>query len=320
MAPRTSRRATKAQAAVGLLATAVMSIRWWDLPAVEFLAMCQALWPVSASACVVTAAVLGVRRRGAWVLVLGPALALSLVGVGHDLWRGAPLVPDEPGKSITVAAINMKQAQGSPDDVAAVVKRHRVDVLVLLEVDEVAVADLRRRPELRELRYTSGRAWNSTVAGSVILSRLPQRERESDAGPASPGQLQQPRVVISGSDGRCVAVLGAHPLPPLPGLAGTWAREIKGLHLTESGERDRGCRTVVAGDFNATRDHPAFRAFLRGGVEAQKGWGTDASWPSASPVLSLDHVVTHGFAVSGRGRFTVQGSDHRGTWVRLVPR
>ncbi len=83
---------------------------------------------------------------------------------------------------------------------------------------------------------------------------------------------------------------------------------------------------VVAGDFNATMQHPRLRAFAKhaGLTEAHQavGRGLVTTWPlhrrAVPPFMRLDHVFTRGLAVAGAGEFSIPGSDHRGTVADLV--
>jgi endonuclease/exonuclease/phosphatase family metal-dependent hydrolase len=83
---------------------------------------------------------------------------------------------------------------------------------------------------------------------------------------------------------------------------------------------------VVAGDFNADRDHAAFRGLLDAGltdVHDALGRGLARTFPTGMPVLQLDHVLVRDGA---GGRLTplevrevrVPGSDHLGVLADLA--
>ena len=81
---------------------------------------------------------------------------------------------------------------------------------------------------------------------------------------------------------------------------------------------------IVAGDFNATRDHAPLRN-LGGCISAgeQAGIGGLATWPSSTGTTllgaTIDHVLVNGTAWEGKkGRVvTIPGTDHRAVVVQL---
>ena len=81
--------------------------------------------------------------------------------------------------------------------------------------------------------------------------------------------------------------------------------------------------TVVAGDFNATPDHAAFRDVLRRGyVDAaiQTGESLTRTWgrPGKDPWLTLDHVLaSRGCAVLACSVHVIPGSDHRAVYAEI---
>ena len=215
-------------------------------------------------------------------------------------------------EQISVLSINMKQSSGSTSDVAREAKLRGADVIVLLECDETAANDLVRQEGMAEYRFRSPASRKTTLAASVILSRVPLESSGGDIGLARPNDLQQPYVRLSLASGKSVVVVGVHPVPPLPALAGAWAAESTDVRAFAEKQERLGDRVILAGDFNATRDHPSFRKILEGRVEVSKSWGLAATWPSSTPLLSLDHIVARGFDCLERGSFRVQG-----LWVKL---
>ena len=81
---------------------------------------------------------------------------------------------------------------------------------------------------------------------------------------------------------------------------------------------------IVAGDFNATRDHAPLRN-LGGCISAgeQVGIGGLATWPSSTGTTllgaTIDHVLVDGTVWEGKkGRVvTIPGTDHRAVVVQL---
>jgi endonuclease/exonuclease/phosphatase family metal-dependent hydrolase len=78
---------------------------------------------------------------------------------------------------------------------------------------------------------------------------------------------------------------------------------------------------VVAGDFNATRDHGPFRELLAAGFADCADSGQNRSWPGftwptagrALPVMRLDHVLVSQTATMRMTRtIRVPRTDHHG--------
>ncbi len=153
--------------------------------------------------------------------------------------------------------------------------------------------------------------------GSVILSRHPLTPAKG-----IPATMGMPGAVAD-VDGQEIRLQLAHPMPPLPSDLGTWRKELSALRDYAAANIDRP--TVIAGDFNATQDHAAFRRILDTGFMdgARLTGDTRApSWPTlTTPVFGaqIDHVlVSRGFSAT-RTRFLDLGdTDHRTLVVDLT--
>ena len=81
----------------------------------------------------------------------------------------------------------------------------------------------------------------------------------------------------------------AHPMPPLPAHVDDWQRELRALRDYAAADKTRP--TILAGDFNASQDHAAFRRILDTGLRDGARLTGDArtpTWP-ARTVPSLRH-------------------------------
>ncbi|MEU9184782.1 endonuclease/exonuclease/phosphatase family protein [Streptomyces sp. NPDC048484] len=153
--------------------------------------------------------------------------------------------------------------------------------------------------------------------GSVILSRHPLKPAKG-----IPATMGMPGAVAD-VDGHEIRLQLAHPMPPLPSHLGAWRKELSALRDYAAANIDRP--TVVAGDFNASQDHAAFRRILDTGFMDGARLTGDArtpSWPSlTTPALGaqIDHVlVSRGFTAN-RTRFLDLGNtDHRALVVDLT--
>ena len=147
-------------------------------------------------------------------------------------------------------------------------------------------------------------------AGSGIYARFPL----SEGGPAMQlSFMAQPTAVVELPDGEAVELVCVHPSAPALRRDGAvrWRAELAAL------PPPGGLPRVLAGDFNATIDHAAFRDVLRLGyadVARQAGKGLTPTWgpPGKGAVVTLDHVlVDRSCAVLACSVHAIPGSDHR---------
>jgi endonuclease/exonuclease/phosphatase family metal-dependent hydrolase len=112
-----------------------------------------------------------------------------------------------------------------------------------------------------------------------------------------------------------VRLLAEHTLPPISVLELMWRARLVDLAQEL---RDVELPVIVLGDFNADRDHAAFRRLLRSGLRDahdERGRGLTRTFPAWLPVLHLDHVLVRD---GGAARLVVRdvrevrlpGSDH----------
>jgi endonuclease/exonuclease/phosphatase (EEP) superfamily protein YafD len=153
--------------------------------------------------------------------------------------------------------------------------------------------------------------------GSLVLSRFPLT-------PAAgvPGTMGMPGAVAD-VRGHTVRLQLAHPVPPLPDRIGRWRRELARLRAYAAA--DTRTPTILAGDFNASQDHAAFRHVLDTGLaDAARLAGHDRtpSWPSRTASVlgtQIDHVlVSRDFTTTGARFLRLSGSDHRALVVDLT--
>jgi len=153
--------------------------------------------------------------------------------------------------------------------------------------------------------------------GSAILSVYPLRATDGiSSALAMPGAVAQ-------IGGRSVQVQLAHPAPPIPSGVSLWRRELGALRDYAAGVKGRP--TLLAGDFNSSQDHAAFRALLdAGGLHDSArltGETRTPSWPADSfvmPVTQIDHVlVSDDFRARSARFLDLADSDHRALLVEL---
>lgn len=265
-------------------------------------------------------AVPATRRRLRPLVVVLAAAALAQATV--LVWRSVPLpaASDAADTDVVVLAFNTLDAV-EPQELAQLVLDQDADVVVLPETPRTTADGVAL------LLRTAGRpvhahAADSTVPGIAGTSLLVAADLgiypDAQVLPTHLGSLR-----ADPADGGPVLV-AAHPAAPItPGSMATWRSET--TLVVEQCASTPGA--IVAGDLNATLDHPALRD-LGPCVDAARaaGAGARGTWPSTFPSLlaaPIDHVLVDGrawrvtgFEVLGR----TGGSDHRPVVARLAPR
>lgn len=267
------------------------------------------------------------RRRLLPVVVV---LAVGAAGqLGVLAWRSVPLPAAATSAAaptagsddaVVVLSFNTLDVVRAPA-LADLVDRHDADVVVLPETSETTAR------EVAALLADRGRPYQalavpghvSTIAGTALLVS-PDVGRYAAAEPL-PTRLGSLRADPAGDGPVLVA---AHPLAPIARSAmPTWRDETALVARTCAGTPG----AIVAGDLNATLDHPGLRS-LGPCVDAARaaGAGARGTWPAAAPTLlaaPIDHVLVDG----RRWRVTsfevlpaTGGSDHRPVVARLAPR
>jgi len=254
-----------------------------------------------------------VRRAGALRPVVIAGLVLALVGlVAHGYWL-SPLFVGESGDrtDLTVMTSNLRFGLGDPNTVVRSAAARKADVLVLEEVTPVELVALDRAGLAELLPHRVGQPAN-TAAGTMVFSRYRLRDPRAlalvNGGVAVDVQAPQP-----------FRLLAVHTSQPV-NAASSWHDDLREVRRQAAAAVGAG-PTLVVGDFNATRDHPAFRSILDLGLhdaaeQADSGW--QPTWPTGArawylwPVITIDHVlVSPEFTGVRTTTLDVQGTDHR---------
>nr|WSZ97384.1 endonuclease/exonuclease/phosphatase family protein [Streptomyces sp. NBC_00857] len=238
--------------------------------------------------------------------------ATASTGTGSGAGARGPVVA-----RIDVLTSNVEFGQATPALVTTI-RREKPDLVFVQECDSVCVRLLTARIPHADYPYrnvvTSG---VGEAKGSVILSALPLTDTEGIRGALGmPGS----RAVIGG---RTVQLQLVHPMPPLPGGVDIWRDELGVIRTYAAGRKD--APLILAGDFNATRDHAAFRDILDAGrlrdSSVGGGAGRTPSWPADAPRplgAQIDHVlISDDFSVRDARFLDLADTDHRSLLVRL---
>jgi endonuclease/exonuclease/phosphatase (EEP) superfamily protein YafD len=256
------------------------------------------------------------RSRGATWLAAGAAVLLggSVLGGVRRTPGGATT-----GRQLRLVSLNMLHGRADPAAVLALTRAADADVLALSEVTPEASTALREAglaDVLPHAHVLPAREGEPPGAGGALWTRLEVRARS-----VVPGRFSQPAARLAVPGGRDVEVTAVHTNPPTRFRAwvARWEQELRLLP-----DPAEPVLRVLAGDFNATPDHAAFRRLLRRGwVDAARVTG-QALRPTWSPIrlrvprLTLDHVlVDPRIGVAAMDVVHVPGSDHRALVVDL---
>jgi endonuclease/exonuclease/phosphatase (EEP) superfamily protein YafD len=314
-------RRLKAAAVVGLwVLTGLLGVltlsTFAGVRAGYLLNIAQTLVPLALLGAVTIAVTALVLRR--WPLS-GVALAVVAGLVVLVLPAARPACPGRPGpqsprSESTLRVFSANLRYGNPDGrpIAREALASGADVVVLQEVTPAHVESLRAEGVLDAYPYAVVDA-RSGAFGSAILSRLLLTDARVDDLAGLP--MSRATVTV---DGRQVRLLDVHTLSPMGGdnfeRRDSQLDALVGLAAGASGEAG----TVMVGDFNANRWHPAFRRLLDTGLRdahEQVGRGLARSWPNGTKVPTfalLDHVlVSPSIAAVSVREGTGRGSDHR---------
>lgn len=200
---------------------------------------------------------------------------------------------------------------------------HHADVVVLPETSDYTARMTAKRMAAagHPMQLLTAEGHTSFVAGTALLVSA----RLGSYPTAEPLPTRLGALLAAPADPRTSPVLvAAHPIAPgrrgaMPG----WRTETRLVADTCAGTPG----AIVAGDLNATLDHPGLQD-LGPCVDAARAAGAGAlgTWPASAPRLlaaPIDHVLVDGRAWRVVGFQVLQrtgGSDHRPILATLVRR
>jgi len=281
-----------------------------------FAAVVQAWRPHVAASALAAAALLAAGRR---TRPFATGLAAAGLAAGAPVVRRATRQPGAAPGPGDVAVLTANVWHGSADAgaLAALVADERPDFVVLPE----AGADFRDKlmPLLAGLGY---RAWVASGGGrrdgyDVVLL---VGERAGDVRVRRGRGMRLPHLEATGGILGARTLYAVHPTAPMSRRGTAWWRD----ELALVGRWTAGpVAPLVAGDFNATYDHPALRAALGGCRSAADGTGRGlvGTFPAGAPRwlgIQIDHVLVPADAVTTRFEvLDLAGADHRAVLARV---
>lgn len=301
----------------------VTASRWINTPSPTVLPILQAFVPLAAvpSWILASAAALTRRWRLATAAVALAAVHVALLAPWHTSTRRAADLSSN--DRLVVVSSNLFIGRGDLATLVDAVRELDADVLVLVEATPAMRETLEGSDLADRLPYSSGepRADGNAV---MVYSRHPLRT--SDVEPVPPLRYGAHMTTVAAPAGD-VVVAGLHAVAPLPGLVRAWRAEWTAV-AAWAASLPPELPVIIAGDFNASMDHPVLRRLGRAGlvdVHREVGRGRPATWPripgasALSPWFHIDHIQSRGFDVVDAGTLVVPGSDHLATWAALVP-
>jgi endonuclease/exonuclease/phosphatase (EEP) superfamily protein YafD len=282
--------------------------RRWPFPRLAALAPLAALVAVAGVAVAVTAS---------WWL----ALLLSVPAALLLRWQLPPagrvrLQPPVPGSaalSVRVLTLNVMEGAADPAAIVAELERHEVDVLAVQELTPEMAYRLAEAGVTRRLPSCLLDP-RPAARGTGLWARWPLTPL-----PPLPGLTSAaPRARVEPAGGWSLTLTAVHAVSPTEHRGRRWQRE---LDLIRSELAASNGHQVLAGDFNASRDHRPFRDLLAAGfldcadTARHRPW-PGFTWPAGRglvPAMRLDHVLISGPGATARESRTIQvpGTDHR---------
>ncbi|MFG1792022.1 endonuclease/exonuclease/phosphatase family protein [Nocardia sp. NPDC049149] len=239
--------------------------------------------------------------------------------VGVVLWTLVPtFVPEgraATGPELTVMQSNLLFGRADTGAVVREVRDNRVDVLTVQELTNAAVEKLAGSGLAAELPYSYLRPTPDGGGGTGIYSRYPLRDGKRYDGFI----LEHVSATMEHPERGPIAVFAFHPIPPPFGFS-NWLVEMR--RIREILDAQQG-PAIVGADFNATRDHAAFRELLDGRFETaadQVGAGLLPTFPDdwpTGPFIGIDHVLLADATAEDLHTLRVPGSDHRALLARV---
>lgn len=251
----------------------------------------------------------------------------ALLVVAHLVWALPEVLPgdadDVPQGSarLRVMSANLLYSNTEAGRLGRQIEAADPDVLVLVELSPLTLADVQASGALKEYRYSEVHPQDGAF-GAAVFSRFPLSDT---AAPEVAGSMSL-RTTVRVDERRSFVMYAVHTISPTSGdYAKRWRAQLDQLH--EDVETSK-LPVVLAGDFNATRDHRPLRQLLSAGVRDAHdvlGAGWTPTWNAKTvafpPVLRIDHVLASpAFAVTGYQVGSEFGSDHKPVTADLALR
>jgi len=242
-------------------------------------------------------------------------LAISIVFLVPNLvclnyyFPGRSAVPAATSPSLRIISFNVLTTNSRHEAVLRFLQESDPDVILLIEVSSDWLKALRpleaSHPHFRQLP-------RSDNFGMAVYSRHPVQSHELvSLEPELPCMVTRIDWL-----GEPITIIGAHPLPPVSGIASGFRDRYLGQLGTLTKERSAASPVILLGDLNTTPWSHCFRGLVRtsGLEDSGKHWGFLSSWKRLNLLFSLplDHIL-HSPELQSVERWVgpALGSDHR---------
>ncbi len=260
-------------------------------------------WPVALAA--------GLGRRWALCAAAAAVLVAHVAFMAPELAARAPVPPLDAGfRAIRLFNANVYAANPDAGGIASEIAAAGPDLVFLQEATPRLVGAIDDTGALEELphRIAVGR---DDPFGTLVASRWPLADQGVIKLDGLPVAI---RATIDTGDGP-IRLYALHVVAPF-GARERWSRQLEQI---AGAVRQEVGPVLVAGDFNATWSHRAFRRLLDAGLTdaaAARGRPFQMTWDRSRrlvpPLARIDHVLTTpALAVVAIRTGTGRGSDHR---------
>lgn len=249
-------------------------------------------------------------RRNLLMLAAVPLIGLHLFWTLPEFWpSGADKAPAG-STAVRLLAANLQYSNAEAQDLAPQIASQHPDIVVMEEVSPLTFAGIDGSGALDHYPYHVVHE-DLGAFGYAVYSRFPL------SGVSAPVVGGEPlaRMTVTVGDGQRFVLFAVHTISPTSSAyTKRWRAQLDRLSADVRGS---ALPVVLAGDFNATRDHRPFRHLVDSGVRDAHdvtGAGWQPTWPAdltTPPFIRIDHVLASpAFAITGYHRGGNDGSDH----------
>ncbi|WP_313811082.1 endonuclease/exonuclease/phosphatase family protein [Glutamicibacter sp.] len=293
----------------GLLALLSVLLPHMDALLGGRLPLVQALLPIICLALLLLGILaLVLRGRAAGMILIAGALLTAL----PLLIPFAHTSTAHPGAQLRIFSLNVQHSEADIRQISDVIINNDVGVVVLAEANEQFITGVRNSAADQMLRYRTGKVTPGDASGTVILSRYPLTPQEPISGFGMDASFDQPVTVVNHPKLGALRLAGIHTQPPVVDRAISWKQSLEQLEAWSNDNRN--LPLIIAGDFNASQGHPAYRSLAKQFTDSAVAAGIFPlpTWPSSLPFTAIDHILVTDFCPHSWERIDIAGSDHRG--------
>jgi endonuclease/exonuclease/phosphatase (EEP) superfamily protein YafD len=260
-------------------------------------------------------------RRNRLLIVSMLIIIAHLSWTVPEIWPGKPETAPAGAAKIRVMSSNLLDTNSNVAALAPQIRAQRPDILVLEEATPRTLGAIETSGVLADFPHREVHAQPEPF-GIAVFSRFPL----VDPDIRQVANLPSLQLTVRVDAARQFRLFAIHTLSPINrDYTSRWRRQLDRLRADVA---LTGMPVVLAGDFNATRDHRPFERLLTHHLRdahdvVGAGWAPTWNVTSlfAPPLLRIDHVLASPqFAVTRYRTGTEFGSDHKPVIVDLAMR